>query len=215
MMLRNVVVMAPEEVPATGAPPPAKPTEAPPAKGQETLLSAPKEGEEKPVEGKPVETAPTEFKITVPEGFDIDQKRFDGFVAFAKENKISQESAQKFFDQYVEQQRADTQGAQQRESEQITQWAEESKKTFGKDLDSTLSSAKKALTRFGDPELSEMLTKTGLGNHKAVIKLLAQVGSKIAEDKPVQGGAPGEGKQTQDDRLRAMYPNSPQMFDQK
>jgi hypothetical protein len=162
--------------------------------------------------------APSEIKITVPKDFTIDQKRLDGFVAFAKENKVSPENAQKFFDQYVEQQKADAEAAQLTRAETITGWAEDAKKTFGKDFDATIANAKRALRALGDDETVKVLTESGLGNHKSVLKLLAAAGAKIVEDKlPKDPGSPNSGKRTADEKMRAMYNKSPEMFpsDQK
>ena len=194
---------------APAAPPPAAAPAAPATPATPatpgTLLGAPSDGPQGD-KGTPSTPAPADIKITVPDGFAADKKQVDQFVALAKESGLSQKAAQGIFDQYVSNTRAATQAAETQRAETITGWAEDSRKTFGKEFDTTLANAKRGLERFGNPELRQMLGETGLGNHKAVIKVFADIGAKIAEDKLPAGTAPVTGERTEEDRMRALYP---------
>lgn len=229
-------LMAPEgATAATPAPPTATPAPAAPAAApapaatpaapaaQPTLLTPaePPKAADAPQGdgGRPQDATPADIKIKVPEGFDAapgTKKMIEGFVSFAKENKIPEAAAQKFFDAYVEQQNADVREAQMRRAEMITTWAEETKndpEIGGAKFDATIAAATKGLQQFGSPELSKLLAETGLGNHKAVIKAFAMVGAKVAEDKPpLATTRPTEMEPTEADRLKTMYDKSPEMF---
>jgi hypothetical protein len=92
-------------------------------------------------------------------------------------------------------------------------WSAESRadKEFGgKDLDANLGTAKRALDRFGSPDLKRFLDETGLGNHKDVIRFFWKVGKAISEDGFVgDSGRPGkrDGPLTFAEIAERMYPN--------
>ncbi len=112
------------------------------------------------------------------------------FKTLAKESGLSQEAAQKLADLGVKNvQRVQTQLQKQVEQAQA-QWAEASRtdKEFGGDkLNENMAVAKKALDSFGSPELSQLLTQSGLGNHPAVIRAFFRVGKTISEDRLLSG----------------------------
>ena len=63
-----------------------------------------------------------------------------------------------------------------------------------------------ALARFGNPDLVKVLNETGLGNHKAVIRFMAQVGKQISEDRlPGTGDGASTGEPV--DPAALMYPS--------
>ena len=229
-------LMAPESAPASPATPPAAPATPPAApaaapSAPATALTAPPAAPAAPAtaltaepaapatpgapqtgEPKAQTPAPADIQIKVPEGVKVDQGLIDGFTAFAKENKISQESAQKYVDAFLAGQQKSTAAAQQAANDQkmaeITQWAEDAKndpEIGGVKFDATLAAGRKALQRFGSPGLTKILNETGLGNHKEVIRLFAQVGSKISEDR-LPGGPAGQGGEGAIDPTVVLYP---------
>ena len=62
------------------------------------------------------------------------------------------------------------------------------------DYDVNLKTAKDALAKFGDEEAVKYLNETGLGNHPAMVKMLAKIGKGMLEDtakgKAQQPGGP-------------------------
>ena len=70
---------------------------------------------------------------------------------------------------------------------------------------SEFEALKKALDKFGSPELQQVLTKSGLGNHPAVIRLLLRAGKAISEDTIIGGDAPSNAAKSHADVL---YPDN-------
>lgn len=179
------------------------------ADAQPPTQADPAAAEAKPAEAKPdekAEGAPEQYAdFTAPEGIQLDAEIVDEFKAFAKEENLTQEKAQKFADLGAKiAQKTHDNYVKHIEATQV-QWANDSRadKEFGGDkLDANMAVAKKALDTFGSPELSEMLRTSGLGNHPEIVRAFYRVGNAISEDKLVPGGkAPAGG-----DKLSKMYP---------
>lgn len=81
---------------------------------------------------------------------------------------------------------------------------------WGVDYDANLEIANRAVTKFGSAEFPEFLTKSGLGNHPAMLEYCLAVGKAIAEDKTVVGVGPGG-----ENIAERKYPNSPEMYEKK
>jgi hypothetical protein len=121
-----------------------------------------------------------DYKINVPEGYNAPT---EDFISFAKENGLSNETAQAAVDFYINkvvptQQKAVT--------DQVTTWEAETKKTYG---DAGIEIAKKAVNTFATPELIEILNQSGLGNHPQIVGLFKSIGEKISESTLVNGTA--------------------------
>jgi hypothetical protein len=150
-------------------------------------------------------TAPDKYEFSAPEGVTYDDTVIAQFSEVAKELNLPQDAAQKVLDKVAPVIRA-------RQAEAIeaarTEWAEAAKvdKEFGGEkLDENLGLAKKALDKFGSPELRTLLNESGLGNHPEVIRLMVRAGKAISEDSFVAGGStPG---QAPDSLAQRMYPN--------
>lgn len=145
-------------------------------------------------EAKPAEGAPEKYTFTAPEGTEYDASILTAFEAGAREANLSQAAAQKLLDTMSPQIAA-------RQAEQVAAvrqgWFDASKadKEFGgAALEQNLGIAKKALDNFGSPELNQLLTATGLGNHPEVIRFMFKAGKSISEDKMVTGAAPTRGR---------------------
>ena len=90
-------------------------------------------------------------------------------------------------------------------AERAQQWADEAKAdqdVGGARLEQNLAVAKKALDRFGSPELVQLLNTTGLGNNLHVIRAFLNAGQAISEDRFVKGSAPSAPR----DPARVMFP---------
>lgn len=140
--------------------------------------------------GKPAEKAgaPDKYEFNAPDGVSYDDTVIAQFSEVAKELNLPQDAAQKVLDKVAPVIRA-------RQAEQLeaarTEWAESAKvdKEFGGDkLNENLGLAKKALDKFGSPELRTLLNESGLGNHPEVIRLMVRAGKAISEDSFVPGG---------------------------
>jgi hypothetical protein len=167
-------------------------TEATPA--STTEAAEPTESAEAKPQVKP-EGAPEAYAFVAPEGKAYDPNILTAFEASAKEANLTQEAAQKLLDTMSPK-------IAERQQEQVLainkEWLETSKadKEYGGDaLDVNLGIAKKALDKFGTPELAKLLGTTGLGNHPEIIRAFYRAGKAISEDTFVGGAAPA-GKTT-------------------
>ena len=153
--------------------------------------------------------APEKYEFTAPEGREYDPGVLNAYSEVAKELNLPQEAAQKMIDKIAPLIEA-------RQIERIesvrTEWAEASKgdQEFGGDkLNENLAVAKKALDKFGSPELRTLLNQSGLGNNPEVIRFMYRAGKSISEDTFV-GGSKGNqknGPKNFNDLASALYSN--------
>lgn len=140
-----------------------------------------------------VSGAPENYEdFTLPEGVELDEQAIEAFKPVAKELGLSQEGAQKLVDLYISQQ------GQQAEAfeAQKEKWAEEAKsdkEIGGAVFDQSVSLAKKAMEKFGTPELTAALEWSGLGSHPEIIRAFSKIGKEISEDGGETGGQGGAG----------------------
>lgn len=185
----TLVTAEPAAAPA-GQPAPSQATEAAP-KSAEPSSSQPQ-----------AQGAPDKYDFKAPEGKAFDPQVLEAYSTVAKELNLPQEAAQKMLDRLAPV-LADRQSQQIEEFRQ--QWADASKadKEFGGEkLAENLAVAKKALDRFGSPELVQLLNATGLGNNLHVIRAFLKAGQAISEDRFVKGSAPSAPR----DPARVMFP---------
>lgn len=184
---------------------PAKPADA--AETQEGSKPGAKEGADKPA--SPLALKFAEGVVPDPKLIGLAQVAVDKFG-------LSPEGAQALADGFTAyQQQAEQERVQDWEQTQ-KQWVEALKadKAFGgANYEKNRLLAVKALSKF-DPagELLSGLTENGFLNWPPLVRALASVGAAAAEDRvaaPVTPDAPRIS--TEEERLRARYPNSPQM----
>lgn len=153
------------------------------------------------------QAAPEKYEFKAPEGREYDPKVIEAYSEVAKELNLPQEAAQKMIDKIAPLMEA-------RQVEQIqsvkNEWAEASKadQEFGGDkLNENLAVAKKALDKFGSPELRALLNDSGLGNNPEVIRFMYRAGRAISEDTFVGGskGVAKAGPKNFNDLASALY----------
>jgi hypothetical protein len=153
--------------------------------------------------------APEKYEFTAPEGREYDPGVLTAYSEVAKELNLPQEAAQKMIDKIAPLMEA-------RQVEQVqairNDWAEaaRSDQEYGGDkLNENLAVAKKALDKFGSPELRTLLNDSGLGNNPEVIRFMYRAGKAISEDTFV-GGSKGNqksGPKNFNDLASALYSN--------
>ncbi|GJQ57051.1 MAG: hypothetical protein HKUEN07_36200 [Rhodocyclaceae bacterium] len=135
--------------------------------------------------------APEQYAdFTAPEGAQLDAQVLEAFKPLARELGLAQEGAQKVLDTMAP-------VLARRQAEQLAsasaQWADASRadKEFGGDqLDENLAVAKKAIDVLASPELRQLLSESGLGNHPEVIRMFLRAGKSLGgEDRFVAGQA--------------------------
>lgn len=182
---------APPAAPAAPATPaaPAAPTTATPAEPT-TLATAP---EGTPPPAAPIDvTAPPatppaagDVALTRAEDALLSQEGVDAISLFAKENKLTQDAAEKLMGMQnasLEQAQVNLEFAQAKQSDT---WAAETKADpviGGEKLQEHAELARRVVNRFGNAELRDYLNKSGLGNNVHVIKFLSQIGKASSDD---------------------------------
>ena len=173
-------------------------------KGQKQEL---KEG--KPVydkDGKPVfvkadaNAVPEKYEFKAPEGMELNEASVAAFSAFAKDAKLSQESAQKVVDMGI----GLMQSWQDQQTEafknQRAEWVTNSKadKEFGGDkLAENLGAGLKTLEKFGTPDFIKFVNQSGIGDHPEFIRFVHRVAQATKEDNlPADSRTAGGGKDT-------------------
>lgn len=149
----------------------------------------------KPKEGDaPVLKAPEKYELTVPEGFQLEPETTAEFESIAREFDLDNDQANKLIPlgvklaQRIEAKQAETHATQ------VAQWAEDvrnDKEIGGAHFESTVATAKKALDRFGTPELKQLMDTSGFGNHPEIVRAFHRIGLAIADDKFVNAPSGG------------------------
>lgn len=196
------------------------PTEGQPTQGQESGETAAEpqegqqqgaqEGESKEADGKEEESkAPEAYEWKAPEGFEgeLDQQAIEAFEPIAKELGLSQEQADKMVAMHAESIQRAEQQARDNWAQQMKTWQEDLRadpEFGGAKFDENVTSAMKAVERFGTPGLKEALEQTGMGNHPELVRTFAAIGKAVSEDKVLLGG------QSQGERsaVDILYPQS-------
>lgn len=148
------------------------------------------------------------YNLTMPEGIELDTSLLDGISPTLKELNLSHGNAQALVDKFIETQKSKAEAQTKAWGETVAGWQETAKKDpeiGGAKWDDTVRASTSAVRRFGTPALTEYLEASGAGNHPEIIRLMAKVGSMIAEDSPAISENPG-GKGADDNSAR-MYPN--------
>jgi hypothetical protein len=100
--------------------------------------------------------------------------------------------AQKMADFFAVQVKAQIEKTQAERTSHLEKELGKLKTEWGQAYEPKIIKARAALKEFGDQELTDFLGKSGLGNHPAIIKLLAKIGDSMSEDKIKGSGGHGE-----------------------
>jgi len=150
---------------------------------------------------KPIEY--TDFKL--PEGFEAEPDTLGNFKTLAKEYKLTQEQAQKLVDLQASLATRQSKITEQQWADVQKGWRDSAtgdKEYGGKEFNANIGVAKKALDKYGTPELKQAIELTGMGNHPEFIRLLYRVGKTLTEDKVMGGQETG----AKPDAAKLLYP---------
>ena len=128
-----------------------------------------------------VPPVPEKYEFQVPEGLYPQTELMDQFSTLAKDASLSQEQAAKVMGLWHEMQLKARGDADNNMSAAVTSLQAD----WGKDYDSNLGLAKKAVDHFGGKELVDYLDATGMGNHMPLIKAFQTIGKALGEDSMV------------------------------
>jgi hypothetical protein len=140
------------------------------------------------------------FELKDPEGqaLEIDAEIVKSFSPLLKKHGITQEGANELAQAFMAELTRQDNVLSELYVGQRDSWATASKadKEFGGPaFDANIAVARKAIARFGNDGLKNLLNETGLGNHPEVLRLFWKIGQKISEDSHVPGGNAGAGSE--------------------
>lgn len=162
----------------------------PDAANQQNADAAKGEGEG----GQKEPIVPDDYTFALPEGFELDAEIGSEFKAYAKELKLTQETAQKNVDFAVKLLQKQEAARIEAFNAQKKAWADEvraDKEIGGAALNENLGYAAKVFDTFA-PELRDLLGSTGFGNHPVFVKAFVRIGKAISEDRLVGGEQRGK-----------------------
>lgn len=125
--------------------------------------------------------------FSLPEGMSMDEAMLTEASGVFKELNLNQEQAQKLIDIQAKSVQANQTGQIESFNQLKQDWLDQAKNDKdigGEKFDTTVADAKKFLSKFGSPGLSEMLDELGVGNHPEFIRAFAAAGSLMKEDSP-------------------------------
>lgn len=126
--------------------------------------------------------AEIKYDLKLPEGSNLDNTWLEEWTNLAKEQKLSNEQAQKLLEKESLTVKSFFEAQQQQQQEQRNAWAESvkaDKEIGGEQLQANVNLAKQALTKFGSEALMKELEATGYGNHPEVIRVFAKIGKAL------------------------------------
>jgi hypothetical protein len=179
-----------ESVSSTTASPADASTDAPATGDQQPAPAA----DTSPAEDKPAtsEAAPeADYEFAFAEGVEVDPETLGDLKGLSKDLGLSKEQAQRIADLGAKQAQKWAEAQQAAIAEATSAWVEQVKsdKEIGGDkLAENLATAKRALDKFGTPELRALLDESRLGNHPELIRAFHRIGRAIADDAIVPGG---------------------------
>lgn len=132
---------------------------------------------------KSVETV--ESKLKLPEGSELSEKDLKEFSEFAKENKLSEETAQKLLDQKSQQVSALKESQRVAYEAEVEGWKNAvmaDKEIGGQNFQQAVAYSKMAVDKFGSDEFKRAVNVSGLGNHPELVRTFARIGKAMADD---------------------------------
>lgn len=162
------------------------------------------------------------YEFKMPEGVTLDEGMAKAFQDDFKDLGLTRAQAQRLADRMVEVRRraaeeyaSSPEGAWSlaahsyfKENGTPDTWADTAKidkEIGGKNWNSTVDNAQRAVKQFGTDGLKAFMNASGGGNHPEVIRFFARVGNAISEDKPSGGGSDGSGKPVE--AAHILFPN--------
>lgn len=143
--------------------------------------------------------------FTLPEGMALDSELLAEAAPVFKDLGLTQTQAQTLIDLQSKKAEADVQKQMNDFNQMIDGWKQQSQddKEFGGDkFDESVAVAREAIDKFGTPELKDLLSEHGVGNHPEVIRFMVKVGN-LTREKSISGG--GRPASPNADRIEQLY----------
>lgn len=131
------------------------------------------------------EAPAADIELKLPEGVLADAEQQQEFKSLAKELKLDSAGAQKLIEFSSKVAKADLESAKGERRKLIEGWQAQAKADSeygGKDFQSNMQLANKAVRKFGGEPLAKVLRESGLGSHPDVIRAFFRAGKGMSED---------------------------------
>ena len=139
------------------------------------------------------------YEFELPEEFVLAEENKTEFEAFARENKLSNESANKALGMAVKHVQKLQEEAAQQWRDEVEGWGKSiqaDKELGGDKLQASISFAQKTIAKFGSPELVSFLNESGIGNHPELFRFCHRIGMQISEGGVITGDGVGESRKS-------------------
>jgi hypothetical protein len=133
---------------------------------------------------------PDKYDLKIPEGSLLKPEEVDKISAYAKAKGLSNEQAQEELNKKSDAVKEYHSALETVHGNSVKEWADKSatdKEFGGENFGKNAELAKRALEKFGSPELKEILNKTGYGNHPELVRFMYRVGKAMGDDSFVSG----------------------------
>lgn len=142
---------------------------------------------------------PEKYELKLGENAPLDASYLESFQSYAKDQKMTQEQAQKL----VEREAYAVSEYQKRQSQDFeqtqAQWIDTVKKDpeiGGEAFQKNIELAHRALKQFGTQTFIEQLESSGFGNHPELVRIFARIGKAFGEDTLVSTNTNSGGKKS-------------------
>jgi hypothetical protein len=129
---------------------------------------------------------PESYDIKLPDGIEMDEAALEAFTPLFKENKLTNEQAQKYVDAYVDLRKNEMKAY----ADQVEKWKADAKKDAeygGKALQENLGMANKAMSEVFSEKTIALLDSVGFTSHPEVIRDMWKLGKRMGDDTWVDG----------------------------
>lgn len=140
-----------------------------------------------------------------PEGLELDASTFESFGTIAKEAGLTQAQVNAIAKFDVERMAKLPDMLREHADAQMQEGLKQMASELGKEkYDTSLRLANNTLKQFADESIGKWLQDSGMGNSPQLVKLLAKIGERLAEDSPTTANLQGNKSKTPE---QTMYPD--------
>jgi len=164
---------------------------------------------EQPAAAKPAETKteqPAAIELKLPKDSLLSADQVKELADFAQANGIKPEIAQQMLETQSKAVAAHQAKMVESHIADVQKWDKEltaDKDIGGEKIQASMDLGRRALEKFGSPELIETLRSTGYNSFPPLVKLLVNIGKAMSEDRVASGG------QAVQSDLRSIYKSMP------
>jgi hypothetical protein len=143
-----------------------------------------------------------DLELIKPKDSQLTDADMDRIAAYAKEQGLSKDAANKLVEVEAEAKETFMNDLQQEHDQRAEEWVNQvkaDKELGGQNFEQSVSLAKKAAEKFGGEGFIEMLNESGFGNHPEVVRVFSRIGRAMNDDDFVKGGVHSGGQKSMED----------------